>query len=126
MDRTTGESSSYIDNTNRETISAFRFHLVIDSLVVSVSQDMGWLCNFQPKYPQDTTGLSCLLNELFYIGMPVVQTDRRLVELTVNTCDYQKRLPNTKINKQIQQPVKRLIHILPWLKCLKLCSYLNM
>ena len=63
-----------LDNTDIETISAFRFRLywLFSGLLFTRGR---WLCDFLPKYPRVAFGLPSLLIELFYVGVPVVRTD---------------------------------------------------
>ena len=64
------------DNTDTETISAFRFRLYWLFCCLCFTRRR-WLCHFPPKQPRVAFGLPYLLIELFYIGMPVVRTDCR-------------------------------------------------
>ena len=66
-----------LENTDTETISAFRL------LSCLCFTRRGWLCDFRSKWPRAAFGLPYLLIELFYIGMPVVRTDRRAVGRSV-------------------------------------------
>ena len=63
-----------LDNTDTETISAFRFRLYWLFSCLCLTR-RGWLCDFPPKQPRVAFGLPYLLIKLFYIGMPVVRTD---------------------------------------------------
>ena len=54
---------------------------VIDSLIVSASQDAGGYAIFRENNLELLLGYR--LNELFYIGMPVVRTDGRAVGRSV-------------------------------------------
>ena len=63
-----------LDNTDTETISAFRFRLYWLFCCLCFTRRR-WLCDFLPKKPPVAFGLPYLLIELFYIGMPVVRTD---------------------------------------------------
>ena len=71
-----------LDNTDTETISAFRFRLCWLFSCLCFTR-RGWLCDFLPKEPRVAFGLPYLLIELFYFGVPVVRTDGRAVEITV-------------------------------------------
>ena len=61
--------------------------VVIDSLVVSASQDAGGSATSRQNNLELHFGLPYLLIELFYIGIPVVRTDGRSVG--VRSRDYQ-------------------------------------
>ena len=63
-----------LDNTDTETISAFRFRLYWLFCCLCFTRRRT-LCDFPPKWPRIAFGLPYLLIELFYIGMPVVRTD---------------------------------------------------
>ena len=63
-----------LDNTDTESISAFRFRLYWLFCCLCFTRRR-WLCDFPPKYPRVAFGLPYLLIELFYIAMPVVRTD---------------------------------------------------
>ena len=63
-----------LDNTDTETISAFRFRLYWLFCCLCFTRRR-WLCDFLPKTPAVAFGLPYLLIELFYIGKPVVRTD---------------------------------------------------
>ena len=63
-----------LDNTDTETISAFRFRLYLLFSCLCFTRRR-WLCDFPPKQPRAAFGLPYLLIELFYLGMPVVRTD---------------------------------------------------
>ena len=81
-----------LDNTDTETISAFRFRLYWLFCCLCFTRRR-WLCDFPPKTPAVAFGLPYLLIELFYIGKPVVRTDglsggRSVGRCTV-TCHYQ-------------------------------------
>ena len=62
-----------LENTDTETISAFRLFCCL------CFTRCGWLCDFLSKKPRVAFGMPYLFIELFYIGMPVVRTDVRLV-----------------------------------------------
>ena len=65
-----------LDNTNTETISAFRSRLYWLFSCLCFTRRRS-LCDFPPKQPRVTFGLPYRWNELFYFGMPVVRTDGR-------------------------------------------------
>ena len=63
-----------LDNTDTESISAFRFRLYW-LFCCLCSTRRRWLCDFPPKHPRVAFGLPYLLIELFYIAMPMMRTD---------------------------------------------------
>ena len=69
------------DNTDTEKNFRFPFSSLL-TLQLSVLHKMRVAMRFPAKYPRVPFGLPYLLIELFYIGMPVVRTDGRLVGRT--------------------------------------------
>ena len=64
------------DNTDTETISAFRFRL--DWLVSCLCFTRhGWLWDFPSKITSSCIWVAIPVNWVIYIGMPVVRTDAR-------------------------------------------------
>ena len=75
-----------LDNTDTETIFAFRFRLYWLYCCLCFRRRR-WLCDFSPTEPRVAFGLQYLLIKLFYIGIPGVRTDS--LSGGVRSRDYQ-------------------------------------